>query len=89
MSLALTDHYLDKPTLEQIGAAIRAGKMPKLDPQMHAMLTESLRKSGKLDELLDPQRYAQPSDSTFQANLREFSADGTTPPAKKRWWKFW
>jgi hypothetical protein len=38
LSLAMTDHYHGMPALEQMGADIRAGRPPRLDPQTRRQL---------------------------------------------------
>lgn len=43
MSLAMTDHYLDEPTLRKIGADIAAGKPVHLDEESRQNLLKSLR----------------------------------------------
>ena len=48
LSLAMTDHYFDMPTLEQMGAAVRDGHPPHLGSQTHAQLIETIRSSGML-----------------------------------------
>jgi hypothetical protein len=48
LSLAMTDHYFDMPTLEQMGAAVRDGNPPHLDPKSHAQLIQQIRDSGML-----------------------------------------
>jgi hypothetical protein len=51
LSLAMTDHYFDMPTLAQMGAAVRDGKPPHLDPDTHAQLIQQIRSSGVLAQL--------------------------------------
>jgi hypothetical protein len=51
LALAMTDHYFDRPTLEQMGAAVRDGHPPQLDPQTHAQLVETIRASGMIAKL--------------------------------------
>jgi hypothetical protein len=79
LSLAMTDHYFDRPTLEQMGAAVREGKPPHLDPQTHAQMIEMIRSTGLLAELgglgSGPQQEPAPASER--------------PPPKKPWWKFW
>jgi hypothetical protein len=62
MSLAMTDHYFDMPTLEQMGAAIRDGNPPRLDPESHAQLIQQIRTSGLLDKLQAMLRDCAPTD---------------------------
>ena len=45
--LARTDHPFDLPTLEPVGASVRDGQPPHLDPATHAQLVEPIR-SGKM-----------------------------------------
>ena len=52
LSLAMTDHYFDLPTLKQMGAAVRSGNPPHLDPATHAQLIETIRSSGLLKRLV-------------------------------------
>jgi hypothetical protein len=51
LSLAMTDHYFDMPTLEQMGASVRDGKPPHLDPESHAQLVQQIRSSGMLAQI--------------------------------------
>ncbi len=79
LSLAMTDHYFDRPTLEQMGAAVRDGHPPQLDPQTQAQLVEMIRSSGMLAKLagLSP------------APGGEAPPAGERPRPKKPWWRFW
>jgi hypothetical protein len=51
LSLAMTDHYFDRPTLEQMGALLRDGKRPLLDPESHDQLVQQIRSSGMLEQI--------------------------------------
>src|SRR5579871_5234 len=51
LSLAMTDHYFDMPTLEQMGASVRDGVPPHLDPDTHRELIQQIRTSGVLAQL--------------------------------------
>lgn len=51
-SLAITDHYFDNDVLKQIGAEIKAGEVPTLEPTFY----ESLKKEIKADPLFDKVR---------------------------------
>jgi hypothetical protein len=51
LSLAMTDHYFDMPTLDQMGASVRDGTPPHLDPQTHAQLVAEMRSTGLLAKL--------------------------------------
>jgi hypothetical protein len=51
LSLAMTDHYFDLATLDQMGAAVREGKPPHLDPQTREDLINTIRSSGMLQQL--------------------------------------
>jgi hypothetical protein len=51
LSLAMTDHYFDLPTLDQMGASVREGKPPHLDPESHAQLVQQIRTSRLLFKL--------------------------------------
>jgi hypothetical protein len=77
LALAMTDHYFDMPTLEQMGAAVRDGNPPHLDPQTHAQLLETIRSSVILAKLagLFPGGEAPPAEQR--------------PPPKKPRWRFW
>ena len=56
ISLAMTDHYFDEPTLQQLGAAIqKTGTPPALDPQSHANIIALLR-STDTASILQPQK---------------------------------
>ena len=46
LSLALSDHYFQKPALDQMGADIAAGKPLQLDPDTRRMLIGVLRETG-------------------------------------------
>jgi len=75
----MTDHYFDMPTLQQMGAALRDGRPPHLDPQTHAKLIEAIRGSGMLAKLVGP----SPAPDEKAPPARQ-------PPApKKPWWRFW
>lgn len=78
LSLAMTDHYFDMPTLEQMGAAVREGEPPHLAPETHAQLIDMIRSTGLLEKL---------------AEMAEGGAgnplDEKRPPPKKPWWRFW
>lgn len=80
LSLAMTDHYFDMPTLEQMGASVRDGKPPHLDPATHAQLIQQLRSSGMLAQL----------QGLFGGGATpEQSPQAERPPPKKPWWRFW
>lgn len=55
ISMAMTDHYFDKPTMERMGADIAAGKPPDLDPETRANMLANLRESGVRNMLLNAQ----------------------------------
>jgi hypothetical protein len=80
LSLAMTDHYFDRPTLEQMGAAVRQGRPPHLDPKTRADLVATLRGSGLLEKLNKIQ-------GTFREGGAE-PAEGRQPP-RRPWWRFW
>ena len=46
LSLALSDHYIDKPTMERVGASITAGQQMQLAPETRRPLIEKLQESG-------------------------------------------
>lgn len=46
ISLAMSDHYFDKPTMEQMGADIAAGKPLQLDPATRLNLINTIRGVG-------------------------------------------
>jgi len=75
LSLAMTDHYFDMPTLEQIGASVRDGKPPKLDPETHAQLVDTIRSSGMLVKR--------------QGMAKEASKTSESSSTNRPWWKFW
>jgi hypothetical protein len=79
LSLAMTDHYFDMPTLEQMGAAVRDGNPPHLAPQTHAQLIKTIRSSGVLAKL--------PGLSPVPG--QEVAPAGERSPPKRPWWKFW
>src|SRR5262245_35907353 len=78
LSLAMTDHYFDMPTLEQMGASVREGKPPHLGPETHAQLIEMIRGMGLQEKLKTMSDMSPPPDPSL-----------TAPPVKKPWWKFW
>jgi hypothetical protein len=79
LSLAMTDHFFDMPTLEQIGASVRDGKPPDLDPATHAQLVEQIQSVGGLAEF----------NEILQRGAAAHHHDGDRPPRKKPWWQFW
>jgi hypothetical protein len=79
LSLAMTDHYFDLPTLEQMGANVRDGRPPDLDPETRAQLIATIRRAGRV---------------AGWAGLPAGSNTETDPAAeharaKKPWWRFW
>jgi hypothetical protein len=68
LSLAMTDHYFDMPTLEQMGASVRDGKPPHLDEHSHARLVQQIRDTGLLAQLQgmfkDKEASQGPPDAT-------------------------
>lgn len=77
-SLAMTDHYFDSATLERIGALIKEGNPPKLDPQTYAGLIETIRASkSMLPEMQDEVAGA----------LKP--APAPSLQSRKPWWKLW
>jgi hypothetical protein len=46
LSMALSDHYFQKPALDQMGADIAAGKSLQLDPDTRRVLIGVLRETG-------------------------------------------
>jgi hypothetical protein len=70
LSLAMTDHYFDRETLERIGADIRVGKPIQLDDQTRNNLITQLRSMGVLERLRD-----------FAANAAPPPEAGKQPPA--------
>jgi hypothetical protein len=80
MSLAMTDHYFDQATLEQIGATVRDGKSIDLDPQSRKNPLEVLRNCGPALGILGEQSVD--GSASKDTPLR--------PTIEKRpWWKFW
>src|SRR4051812_33408314 len=80
LSLAMTDHYFDMPTLEQMGAAVRDGKPPHLDPESHARLVQDIRESGMLTKL---------QGMFAGTGATQDSPQAVRSPPKKPWWSFW
>src|SRR5262245_20199842 len=63
LSLLMTDHYFDMPTLEKMGAEVRNGNPPQIDPQTRAQLIAVLRASEEICKragLSVPGREMQP-----------------------------
>lgn len=79
LSLAMTDHYFDMPTLEQMGAAVRDGKPPHLNPETRASLIETIRTSGIMAKLAELPGLSCDS----------MSCAAESPQPQKPWWKFW
>jgi hypothetical protein len=77
ISLAITDHYFDLPTLKQIGASIADGKPPQLDEHTHAQMLTLIRGSDVVGEL------------TRDALPRLDGADQPLPKPSRPWWKLW
>lgn len=71
LSLAMTDHYFDMPTLEQMGAAVRDGNPPQLAPETHAQLIDSIR---QVEALTKTKEMSPPGKSDAPA--------AESPPAK-------
>jgi hypothetical protein len=46
ISLAMSDHYFDKPTLERMGTEIAAGKPLNLAPETRSKIIQMLREVG-------------------------------------------
>jgi hypothetical protein len=63
ISLAMTDHYFDMPTLEQMGATIRDGKPVHLDEASKANILASLHESGMVDKLLAQMGQLKPPEA--------------------------
>jgi hypothetical protein len=62
LSLAMTDHYFDQQTLDQMGAAVRDGKPPHLSPETREGLLASLRRHGIADKLREMAAQVKPED---------------------------
>jgi hypothetical protein len=75
LAMAMTDHYFDRPTLEEMGRSVAAGKPPSLDPETRAGLIKAMRESGVLDR--------------FQKTASSAEARDARPAPRKPWWKFW
>lgn len=80
LALAMTDHYFDMPTLEQMGAAVRDGTPPHLDPETHDRLLHDIRSSGMLEKF---QQMLENKSAQLSA------AEAARPAPKKPWWRFW
>jgi hypothetical protein len=78
LSLAMTDHYFDMPTLQRMGESIRGGVVPHLDPKTHAQLVGQIRSEGLLKQL-----------QSLGGSIDNYGAGMPTAKAKKPWWKFW
>lgn len=77
LSMAMTDHYFNLPTLKLMGAKIRSGKAIHLEPETHARLIADIRSSGLVAQMQDASQQLGAPDAT------------TAAPPKKPWWKFW
>ena len=80
LSMAMTDHYFDMPTLEQMGAAVRDGDPPHLDPETRAGIIAQTRRTGILNEL---------QKMHGGERLPQNSPEAEPAPQKKPWWQFW
>jgi hypothetical protein len=80
ISMAMTDHYFDVPTLKKIGASVKKGKPPKLSPETKAQLIEQIRGSGMLERIQE----MFPDSPTESA-----SPQVERPAPRKPWWRFW
>jgi hypothetical protein len=61
LSLAMTDHYFDEPTLKQMGAKVKDGTPPRLDPETHANFVREIRGlSGLLERVQKPPPVRKP-----------------------------
>jgi hypothetical protein len=81
LSLAMTDHHFDMPTLRKMGESIQGGVTPHLDPQTHANLIDQIRTSGLMKQL--------ESLTATVENYGNKISNGHPPRPKKPWWKFW
>lgn len=79
LSLAMTDHYFDLPTLERMGEAVREGEPPRLDPATHAGIVAMIRQCGMAAEL---KRLAE-----GWGEVEEGPRDDRPP--RRSWWRFW
>jgi hypothetical protein len=80
LSLAMTDHYFDMPTLEQMGTSVRDGKPLHLDPATRAQLVEQIRSGGTMAQIQGMFGGGAAAGHSLQAER---------PPSKKPWWRFW
>lgn len=76
ISLLMSDHYFDKPTMEHMGADVAAGKPPQIDPETRRMLITTMRVTGMHNRFLRPGGRA--TDLDYQPS---------PPPPDKPWWK--
>jgi hypothetical protein len=79
LSLAMTDHYFDRPTLKKVAASVREGKPPHFDPATHAQLIGQIRRSGMLAQV----------QGMFGRGATAESPLAERRPFKKPWWRFW
>ncbi len=80
LSMAMTDHFFDAPTLERMGADVRGGRPVRLDPKTKEAMVGQLRRSGLM------RRLRESAEDLAAARPRPAPPP---PPAKKPWWKFW
>ena len=52
LSLAMTDHYFDISTLEQVAETIRSGERLNLEPQTYKALAQLVRMKDVVEEML-------------------------------------
>lgn len=45
-SICMSDHYLSREKLSEIGNKVKAGKVPTIDPNSHRLILEQLREAG-------------------------------------------
>ncbi len=78
LSLAMTDHFFDRSTLEGMGRQVKRGKPPRLDDQTRSMLLAQVREFRQQLGGQEP----PPSNSTGHASAE-------VRPGRRSWWKFW
>jgi hypothetical protein len=79
----MSDHYFDRRTLESMGASVRDGRLPRLDPATREQFVTVLRGSGSLKKI----QKTQGTLAALAASDADQAAD--KQPMKKPWWKFW
>ena len=89
LSLAMTDHYFDRPALNEIATSIQAGKPPQLDEHTHAKMLEMLHGPEFMHDTFSPERFDERTPDPSPHLPRLDGADQAPASIKAPWWKIW